>query len=206
MLSEGWASELRGTVRPQRFQQVASSVKKALDAYAAGDFDKAVRLAEEAKADAPRSGRVRELLGLSYYRAERWHDALRELLTYKRFTGRKDQNHVIADCYRADGRYDKAFQIINEVSPNMVSPEVWSELMIVAASILSETGDIEKALYQLIRADTKPQKVETHHLRLWYVRADLLERAGRTKEAQRDWEAIYAEDPDFFDVGSRLRK
>jgi tetratricopeptide (TPR) repeat protein len=199
-------SELRNTVRPHRLQKVAEEVDEALAAYQSDDYERAAALAERAKNEAPRSGRIRELLGLSYYSLGRWHDALRELLTYRRLTGRKDQNHVIADCYRADGKPDKALHTVNEATVKDVPPEIWSELMIVAASMIAESGDISRALAQLARAELKPKKVEPHHLRLWYVRADLLEKAGRTKEAKRDWEAIAAEDPTFFDVADRLAK
>lgn len=197
--------ELRNTVRPQRVGSVASLIDDALDAFQEENYPEATRLAELAKAEAPRSGRIRELLGLSHYQSERWHDALRELLTYRRLTGRKDQNHVIADCYRADGRTDKVLQTVNEVSQQEVSAEVWAELMIVGASTLAEMGDLSRAIAQLARAELKPKKVEPYHLRLWYVRADLLEKAGRKGEAKKEWETIAAEDADFYDVSERLR-
>jgi tetratricopeptide (TPR) repeat protein len=116
-----------------------------------------------------------------------------------------DQNHVIADCYRALGRPDRALEICHEVTPGLVSPEIWSEVLIVAAATLAEQGDYERALAQLARADLKPPEVKPHHLRLWYVRADLLEKAGRFKEAKSIWERISAEDPNFFDVSRRLK-
>jgi tetratricopeptide (TPR) repeat protein len=205
-LPEGWSSELRNTARAHRLESVTSEINEAIEAYQAGNYEDAATLAERAKNEAPRSGRIRELLGLSYYRSGRWHDALRELLTYRRLTGRKDQNHLIADCYRADERIDKALHTINEVSQNEVPLEIWSELLIVAASTIAESGDISRALAQLARTDLKPRKVEPYHLRLWYVRADLLEKAGRSAEARREWETIAAEDPTFFDVADRLAR
>jgi tetratricopeptide (TPR) repeat protein len=204
-LPEGWIPELRNTVRPQKLDRVASLIDQALDAFQEDKYPEAAQLAEQAKAEAPRSARIRELLGLSYYRNEQWHDALRELLTYRRLTGHKDQSHVIADCYRADGRTDKVLQTVNEVFQKEVPPDVWAELLIVGASTLADMGDIPRAIAQLARADLKPKKVEPYHLRLWYVRADLLEKAGRMGEAKKEWEAIAAEDPDFYDVSDRLR-
>ena len=80
---------------------------------AAGAGDRAARARRPAAAPwrrrrrprrlAPRSPRVREVLGLAYYGVGRWQDALTELKAYKRITGRVDQNHLIADCLRGPG-------------------------------------------------------------------------------------------------------
>src|SRR5439155_466722 len=64
----------------------------------------------EAKELAPRSGAVREVLGMALYRAGRFQEALRELQAYRRLTGRLDQNHLIADSHRALGAPDKALE------------------------------------------------------------------------------------------------
>lgn len=204
-LAPEWMDELRNTVRPGRLEQTAALVLKALEGFWSGDFERAANLAAQAKEQAQRSGRVRELAGLALYRGGSYRDAVRELLTYRRFSGRLDQNHVIADCYRALGRPDRALEICHEVTPDRVTPEVWAEVLIVAASILADQGDLEKALAQTDRAERTPPRVETYHLRLWYVRADLLEKTGRRKEAKTLWERISALDPNFFDVGERLR-
>ncbi|MDQ4148704.1 MAG: hypothetical protein M3164_01735, partial [Actinomycetota bacterium] len=145
-----------------------------------------------------------ELMGLAYYHDGRWQDALRELLTFRRMTGSLDQNHVIADCYRALGRPDRALEVCAEVSPSSTSPEVWTEIVIVAAGALADKGQIREALAMLARGDLNPESVQEHHLRLWYVRADLLERAERWAEAAQEWKRIVAEDPEFFDAVDRL--
>lgn len=205
-LSSEWVDELRNTARPGQLEQTVSLVSKALQAYGAGDYQRAANLAHQAKDQAQRSGRVRELLGLASYRAGDYRDAVRELLTYRRFTGHLDQNHVIADCYRALGRPDRALEVCHEVIADRVSPEVWMEVVIVAASTLADQGDLEKALAQTARAELTPARVQPNHLRLWYVRADLLEKLERPKEAAALWERISAEDPGFFDVADRLRR
>lgn len=203
-LSREWVDELRATVRPGHLDQAMSLVSKSLEAFTAGDYEHAVSLAEQAKAGTQRSGRIRELLGLALYHTGKYKDAVRELLTYRRLTGLVDQNHVIADCYRALGRLDKALEVCHEATPSLVGPEIWSEVLIVSASTLADMGEPDKALAQTARGDLSPSKVEPHHLRLWYVRADLLEKTGRNSEAAALWERISAEDPQFFDVGERL--
>ena len=181
-------------------------ISKALEAFAEGDFAGSAEFARGAKALAPRSTRTMELLGLAYYHQGRWKEALRELLTYRRLTSALDQNHVIADCYRAQGRPDRAIEICAEVSPEGTSPETWAETAIVAAGALADKGDVRGALAMLNRADLGGDSVETYHLRLWYVMADLLERSGRQNEASELWRRIVAEDPYFFDAEERLKR
>lgn len=206
LLSRDWNTELERTVKPAALPKAAQLVAKALDAYLAGEFSRAASLAGEAKRDAPRSGRLRELLGLSLYHSGRWQEAIRELLTFRRMTGTVDQNHIIADCYRAAGRPEKAVEACLEVSQAQVPSEIWSELVIVAASAMGEMNDFERALNHLGRAELEPKQVQEHHLRLWYVRADLLERAGRAAEARNLFKRIAEENPDFYDAAERLRK
>lgn len=179
-------------------------VTKALESFGEGDYARASSLAKQAKARAPRSGRLRELLGLAHYHSGNWNEAASELLTYRRLTGDIDQNHVIADCYRAAGRFDRALEVCNEVDRTRVSDEVWTEVTIVAAGALADQGDINQALARLARGELKPAAVEPHHLRLWYVRADLLERSGRRQEAKDLWEMILGEAGEFYDVDERL--
>jgi hypothetical protein len=47
--------------------------------------------------------------------------------------------------------------------------------------------------------------VRDHHLRQWYVLADLYDRAGDTMSASRWFREIAARDADFADVRDRLR-
>lgn len=148
---------------------------------------------------------MRELLGLCYYHAGKWQEAARELLTFRRMTGSLEQNHVIADCYRALGRPERALEVCDEVSRKDVSSEIWAEVTIVAASALNDSGEPTKALARLMRADLTPKSVEPFHLRLWYVQADTLEKLDRSAEARKVWERILAEDPEFFDVSDRAR-
>lgn len=203
-LSREWAEELRATARPADREQTAAVVSRALEAFVEEEYAAAADLAARAKARAPRSGMVRELLGLALYREGRYREALAELLAFRRITGSLEQNHVIADCYRALGRPGRALEVCGEVTPALVSPQVWAEVLIVAASTHADGGELDEALATLVRADMDPGEVGQHHLRLWYVRADLLERAGRRAEAREVWERIVAEDPEFFDAAERL--
>jgi len=50
-----------------------------------------------------------------------------------------------------------------------------------------------------------PKRVREHHLRQWYVLADLHDRAGDTIAARRWFREVAHHDPGFADVDERLR-
>ncbi|HVL50772.1 MAG TPA: tetratricopeptide repeat protein [Actinomycetota bacterium] len=203
-LPKPWIVEIQELSRPGTGPKVAELISKALEQFAEEDYEQAARLAAEAKANALRSPRISELLGLSLYHLGKWKEALSELLAFRRLTNSVEQNHVIADVYRALGRPDRALETTAEVSQGDVEPEVWVETMIVAAGALGDKGDFNRAITMLARADPGTGPVEPYFLRHWYARADLLERAGRREEARNLWRRIVAEDPEFFDAEERL--
>ncbi|MGH2810142.1 MAG: hypothetical protein ACRDIA_04585, partial [Actinomycetota bacterium] len=170
-LPRQWVTELRHTAKAGTADRAVEAIVSAMEAFSSDDFARSAALGEIAKKCAPRSGLTRELLGLAYYRDEKWHEAARELLTYRRLTGSLDENHVIADCYRALGRPDRALEIVEEVKQADVDPEIWAELAIVAAGALADKGERQRALVHLLKADLRPRSVQEYHLRLWDVQA-----------------------------------
>ena len=173
------------------------------------DGETALPFLRWAKHLAPRSGAVREALGVALYLAEEYDDALAELQTYRRFTGRPDQNHLLADCHRALGRgTDKVAELVEEMRDDADVPlDRRVEGIIVWASTLADAGDVGAG-----RAVLRPALNETGsddepseaHLRLWYVAGDLAERAGDRDEARRWFERIEDTAEGFFDTAERL--
>jgi tetratricopeptide (TPR) repeat protein len=164
----------------------------------------AVEAAEEAKSLAPRSGVVREVLGLSLYRAGRFREALRELQAYRRITGRVDQNHLIADSHRAIGSPEKAIEPSREAMRAKISDEAKAEAAIVGASALADLGRFEEALSLLRSFPTQPRQARPFDLRVWYATGDLLQRAGRPREAADEFRKVLRHDPQAFDAAERL--
>ena len=165
----------------------------------------AVDAASRAKSLAPRSGAVREVLGMAHYRAGQYREALRELQAYRRMTGRLDQNHLIADCHRALGAPEKAVGPAREaMAAERVPEEVRAEAAVVGGAALADAGRFDEAL-SLLRSHPMPSDVaRDHDLRVWYVLADVLERAGRKDDAVRAFRRILRHDPDAYDVAERL--
>lgn len=196
--------ELRSAARPGDEEDVVTAYAAAGAALAEGGVDRARELLEWAKSAASRSGAIREALGVVHYHAGDFAAAHSELLAYRRLSGRQDQNHLLADCARAAGRADKVTEYIAEMDPRQVPEDRYAEGLIVLAGDRADRGDLEGALRALERVDLSPADVQEHHLRLWYLAADLSERVGE-HEAARDYlEAIASVEPEYLDATERL--
>jgi tetratricopeptide (TPR) repeat protein len=196
--------EVRGTARIGRADEAVGLAEEAAVALGEGDPLSAERAATRLKALAPRSAAGRELLGLALYHQERFREALRELLAYRRMSGRRDQNHLIADCHRALGAPDRA---VTEARAGLTAPvdeAVRAECAIVAGAALADLGRFEEALAVLRSVPTRAEVARPHDLRLWYVIADILERAGRLDEAAEQFRLILRHDLEAFDAAERL--
>lgn len=154
--------------------------------------------------EAPGAAAVRELLGLTLYRLERWRAAATELEAYRTLTGSPDLLPVLADCYRALRRYNRVRQVWAELREASPSAEVVAEGRIVAAGALADQGDLKGALVLLEQVPTTPKRVRPDHLRQWYVLADLYDRAGDAPRARALFQRIQHVDPAFADVSARL--
>ena len=113
---------------------------------------------------------------------------------------------MLADCYRAMGQPARALELCNVMDPRKVPAPVFAEGLIVAAGALGDMGRTDEAIAALERVDIRPEAAEEHHLRIWYVLADLLERRGRFSQARSWFEAVAAADPDLTDAPQRARK
>lgn len=197
--------DVRRTARPAQQADVLSRLSRAIERLERDDPRGAVPEAEKAKALAPRSPSVREVLGMAYYGAGRWQDAVTELKAYKRISGRPDQNHLIADSLRGLGRPMEAVPLAEELLRDRGAPnEAKAEAVIVAASALADERRYPEALALLARARTREDVAEDYTLRLWYVRGDVLARAGRGDEAAVEFRKVMRHDPGAFDAAERL--
>jgi thioredoxin-like negative regulator of GroEL len=198
--------ELRGAVPPGRLPRVAGRLREAGDAFTRGRFEEARRILRPIAEQAPRAASVRELYGLSLYRLGRWAQAARELEAYRSLTGSVEQNPVLADSYRALGRYAEAEELWDELRAASPRAELVAEGRIVAAGALADQGRLDEAIGVLASGGSRPnRKPQLHHLRMAYALADLYERAGDLPRARELFGRIAASDADFVDVDARLR-
>ena len=99
---------------------------------------------------------------------------------------------VVADCYRALGRWSSVDRVWREIKAMSPSHEVLAEGRIVAAGALADQGDLRGAIAVMEPATKRAKTVRDHHLRQWYVLGDLYDRVGDPISARR-WFAAIAE-------------
>ena len=196
--------ELRQMVRGDKADEAISYLSRATVLLARGDPGAATKEAEKARVFAPRSSAVREVLGLAHYGCERFKEALAELQAYRRMSDRLDQNHIIADCYRALGQPGKAVSAVEEELRARVSAEAKAEATVVGASALADMGKFDQALAMLRRFSQRRDVGADYDLRVWYVTGDVLARAGRREEAAAEFRRIVRHDSAAFDAAERL--
>ncbi len=185
-------------------ERAAAAFDRAVALVERGRDAQAVEAAREAKDLAPRSGVVREVLGIALYRTGRYPEALAELLAYRRISGRLDQNHLIADCHRAAGSMQKAVEAARQAVGARIPDEHRAEAAIVGASALADAGRTLEALSLLRSFRGRPSEGRDSALRVWYVTGDLLARLGRRDEAAAEFRRIVRHDPSAFDAAERL--
>jgi hypothetical protein len=189
-------------------KRVLQHLTLALSALDERDGRTAIPHLQYIKSQLPRLALIREALGVALYLEEDYKTALSELATYRRLSGGVEHNHLVADALRAIGQgQDKIPGLIRDMEnedATDVTDEARYEGRIVWASWLAETGDIGAARAVLTPTlNETVDQIEEHHLRLWYVAADLATRAGDTDTARSWFARIIESSNSFFDAEQR---
>lgn len=143
---------------------------------------------EHAKAAVKRAGRiaaVREAAGIAAYVAEDYEMALRELRTHRRISGSNDHLALLIDSERALGRIPKALEMIAESKNEELDAATRVEIALVLSGIRHDQGDLQGAISALEIPELNPKRGYDYSPRLFEAYADLLDEAGRGKEAAR---------------------
>ena len=199
------AAELDKAVGPKTAPKLGQRLAEATKAYERDRFTEARTILKPLADRAPGSASVRELYGLTLYRLGHWKLAITELEAFRRLTGSTEQHPVLADCYRAMKRYAEVESLWDELKETSPSAELVAEGRIVMAGALADRGEYERAI-RLLEAATRNQKrMKLHHLRVLYVLADIVERAGDVPRARQLFRKVADADPAFADVQARIR-
>ncbi|MDP9463201.1 MAG: tetratricopeptide repeat protein [Actinomycetota bacterium] len=177
----------------------------AADALDRGRFDDARRMVQPVLRGLPAMAFGHEIAGLALYRTGQWRKAAAELEVARQLDRTVNHHAILADCYRALKRYDMVEQLWLELREGSPAPALMAEGRIVAAGALADQGDLKSALKLMERAADVPKKIREHHLRQWYVLADLHDRSGDIIKARRFFGMIAEVYPQFADVSDRLR-
>ena len=192
-----------------RAQDVKLSLSLGVAASEEDDHVAARRYLAWAKHLAPRATVVREALGIALYRAGDLRGALSELQNYRRLSGSDDQNHLLADCLRAEGRDPaRAAEVAMAlVTDGVADIERRVEAAIVVAAIHLDLGAPARARAVLqpfldgVEAAAVP---EVSTVRLLWMAADVAEADDRIPDAIAGLERLLGLDPDCPDAGARL--
>lgn len=198
--------ELSKSVGARQAEKLAKVVREAARAFDRERYQDSRKLLVPVTERAPSFAPARELLGLTYYRMGRWKQAVKELEAFRELTDSTEQHPVLADCYRALGKWAQVDELWLELREASPSAELVTEGRIVAAGALADQGKLRPAIALLGDKGWKlPKGPKEHHLRRAYALADLYERAGDVPHARDLFSRIRKADPDFGDVAERLR-
>ncbi len=188
---------------PATSSKLRNRLAEAATAFEAERFTEAARLLASIEKLSPGVPEVLELTGLTEYRLGRWVKALGHLERFAEVTGSVDQHPVMADCCRALKRWARAEELWHELGETSPAPELIEEGRIVQAGMLADRGRLDDAIRFMDRAPAVKGKPGVHHLRRWYMQADLYERAGDNARSRRLFADIVRADPDFGDAAER---
>jgi tetratricopeptide (TPR) repeat protein len=173
-------------------------------AAAEADPDRAFEFAVQARKLAARVGVVRETAGVAAYRAGRWADALAELRTARRLTGRASYLPLMADAERALGRADRALAVVHDPDTRKLDRATQIELLIVESGIRRDQGRAAAGAVALQVPELTDGLRRPWSARLFYAYADALLDVGRADEAREWFGRAAALDPDEeTDAGER---
>ncbi len=113
---------------------------------------------------------------------------------------------ALADMYSLNERYDQLFQLLSEHERNLENEDdITLELMYYWAIALTmkEMYDAADDVYHRALAKSKDRNPELVKI-VEYGHADMYERWGKTAEALKQFEKLYAYDPQFYDVAKRV--
>jgi hypothetical protein len=167
--------------------------------------EQAYRYAQAARGMATRIGVVREVSGVTAYRAGLWAEALAELRAARRLTGRDEYLPLIADSERALGRLDSALELVHSNEARRLPRATQIELRIVESGIRRDQGLAEAAVLALQVPEVADGRLRPWSARLFYAYGDALLAAGR-RDAARDAfaRAVVADEDEETDALARL--
>ena len=183
----------------------AKKLANALDSFQAERWKDVKQVLTPMAQMTPEVAMIRELLGLALYRLGEWLKAADHLEAARRFDPASTVAlPVLADCYRALQRHeavDRLWKELRDASPDAATV---AEGRIIASSSLADRGDLAGAIRLMEKTAKVPARPQEHHLRSWYVLADLYDRAGEVVKARNMFMRIRKFDKSFYDVTNRL--
>lgn len=201
-LDRGVAGQLKGL--PEKLAARVARHLAAAGLLIDEDPETAYQHTLAARARAQRLAVVREAVGEAAYAAGHYAEALAELRAAKRMNGSTAYLPIMADCHRALGRPDQAVKLARSPGVAGLRPEAKAEMTIVEAGARRDLGQLDAALRILERAPLTSATRAPWLVRLRYAYADILEAAGRHRDALEWFHRTQATDgDDITDAAAR---
>jgi tetratricopeptide (TPR) repeat protein len=188
----------------KRSERLLKYLKDAGTAYASERWSDAKKSLRPLIQEVPDAPVVQELYGMVLYRQAKWLPAAKELELAHLATRSYDLYPAIMDCYRALHRWKKVESLWDELRAESPSAEVTAEGRIVAAGALADQNRIQDAIRTMEKGPRPKANPKEHHLRSWYVLADLYDKAGESSKARSLFQKVAKHDPELADVVERL--
>lgn len=186
--------EIRLTTRKDRQTFALKVIAEGIDEYGDENFEAAFRKLAKAKQLSPRSPSVRELLGLSAYRLERWGEALAELRAYRRIAGDTSYMPAEMDSLRALGRdadVEKTWKRFGELGGSRPAE---AEARVVYGAFLLDRGRPAEA-WAVTRTSRLPANAPLYELRRWFIAARAALEIGDAEAAGKLARAVHRAEP-----------
>jgi tetratricopeptide (TPR) repeat protein len=196
------------TATAYRRERLVEQMGKAAEAYSRNRFEESARLSGRLADEVPDVAEVRELAGLSAYRASRWRPASRHLEAYRGISSDFQYIPLEMDCQRGMGRVRSITTLFETLRQESPDPDVLAEGRLVLAGSMADRGKIADAIDLLESTGAgKPRRNPSdRHLRQWYFLGDLYDRSGDVPHARMLFSYVQAADPGAYDVNSRLKE
>jgi len=199
------AQTLKRLVGEPRANTLNRKLNEGAKAFGAERFKDARSALIPVAKEAPELPEGRELLGLTLYRLGQWKEAADHLESFRALSGSTEQHPVLADCYRALGRWNDVDALWEELGEASPSAELVTEGRIVVAGAKADQGDLTSAIRILEQNWRTPKRPQGHHLRRAYALADLYDQAGRIPRARELFRWVEGHAPDLADVRDRVK-
>lgn len=185
--------EIQRVTPSDRRDATLNLLSEAAADFAGENFGAAHRKLLRAKDLSSRAAAIRELLGLTAYRMERWDEALKELRTFRRLAGDTTHMPIEMDALRALRRpadVHKTWELFRELGG---SPATDAEARVVYGSFLLDE-DQPRAAWSIVQPKRLTKDASEFDRRRWYVAARVAARLGDVATASKIADALDAAD------------
>ncbi len=176
--------EILRVTQNDRREVTLTLLSEAAAEFAEGHFGPAHSKLLKAKQLSSRATAIRELLGLTAYRLDKWDEALRELRAFRRLAGDTSHMPIEMDALRALRRPDdvhKTWELYSELGG---SPATDAEARVVYGSFLIDEGQPRSA-WNIVKPKRLTKDADEFERRRWYVAARAAALVGDLETARK---------------------